>query len=174
MAMANRWSAAFLHRIVFGLSGCAMVLMTASAAGAGTETDTFNVTASVPDECVVSVDDLDFGSYSVTAGSAVDATTTVNVTCSGGTDYEIALDSGTGSGASVATRKMTSGANTLDYSLYQDASFTQVWGETSGTNTYESTGTGVAQSITIHGQIVGAQGAAAGSYSDTITATISF
>lgn len=48
----------------------------------------------------------------------------------------------TGVGATVAVRKMTSGANTLDYYLYQDSGHTQVWGETSGTDTVSSTGNG--------------------------------
>ena len=145
-----------------------------SFAHAATATDTFQVTATVPDECIISATDLAFGNYSVTVGAAVDGSTNLSVTCSGGTAYEVSLDAGAGAGASVATRKMTSGANTLDYSLYQDAGRTQVWGVTSGTDTVAGTGTGSAQTISVYGQIAAAQPAAAGSYADTITATVTF
>lgn len=143
-------------------------------AQAATTTDTFQVTATVPDECIISATDLAFGNYSVTVGAAVDGTTSLSVTCSGGTSYVVSLNAGTGAGASVAVRKMTSGANTLNYSLYQNAARTQVWGETSGTDTVAGTGTGSAQSITVYGRIAASQPAAAGSYADTVTATVTF
>lgn len=149
-------------------------LGSASTGWAATATDTFQVTATVPDECIISATDMAFGNYSVTAGTAVDGATTLSVTCSGGTAYEVSLDAGAGSGATATTRKMTSGANTLDYSLYQDAGRTQVWGDTAGSNTVSGSGTGSAQTINVYGRISASQAAAAGAYSDTITATISF
>ena len=158
--------------------GYAMSLITSlifmGPASAGTATDTFLVTATVLSECSITANDLAFGNYSVTAGTQVDASTTISVQCSGGTAYDVALDAGSGSGASVSTRKMSSGTNTLDYSLYQDSSRTQVWGETSGSDTVSGTGTGSAEVLNVYGRIVASQAAAAGSYSDTVTATVSF
>lgn len=151
------------------LSVCAVPL-----AHAATATDTFQVTATVPDECIVAATDLAFGNYSVTVGAAVDGSTTLSVTCSSGTAYEVSLDAGTGAGATVSVRKMTSGANTLDYSLYQDAGRTQVWGVSSGVDVVAGTGTGSAQAITVYGRIAASQAAAAGSYADTVTATVTF
>lgn len=156
------------------LFGVAASVSVASFAHAQTVTDTFQVTATVPDECIISASDLAFGNYSVTVGATIDGTTNLSITCSGGTAYVVSLDAGTGSGASVATRKMTSGANTLDYSLYQDAARTQLWGQTGGTDTVGGTGSGSAESISVYGQIAAAQPAAVGSYADTITATVTF
>ena len=143
-------------------------------ANAATSSDTFQVTATVPDECTISATDLAFGSYSVTAGTAVDGSSSLSVTCSGGTAYEVSLDAGVGSGATVAARKMTSGSDTLDYTLYRDSGRTQVWGDTSGTNTLSGNGSGSGQTISVYGRITAAQTAAAGSYTDTVTATITF
>jgi spore coat protein U-like protein len=149
-------------------------LATVSVAPAATTSTTFKVTSTVPDECAVSVSDLAFGNYSVPAGTAVDGSTPLIVTCSGGTSYEIALNAGTGSGASIAIRKMTSGSNTLNYTLYRDAPRTQLWGQTAAADTVSGTGTGSVQSISIFGRIVASQAAAAGSYIDTITVTVTF
>ncbi|MFC7050144.1 Csu type fimbrial protein [Emcibacter nanhaiensis] len=143
---------------------------------AATSTTTFNVTATVLAECIVSASDLAFPDYSVTTGLAVEATTSITVKCSSSTAYEVFLNAGTGSGATTAIRKMTGGggSDTLSYSLYQDAAHNMVWGETSGTDVVSGTGDGLDQAITVYGQIAANQPAVVGSYSDTITVTVSF
>lgn len=164
------------------LARCGMAALLGGMANAGassfaraaTATDTFQVTATVPNECIISATDLAFGNYSVTVGAAVSGSTNLSVTCSGGTAYSVSLNAGSGSGATVSIRKMTSGANSLNYSLYRDASHTLVWGQTVGTDTVAGTGNGSAQSITVYGRIAASQAAAAGSYADTVTATVTF
>lgn len=143
-------------------------------AAAGTANTTFQVTAIVPAECIIAATDLAFGTYSVIAGTAVQGNTSVDVTCSGGTPFEVSLGTGTGAGATIATRKMTSGTNTLDYTLYRDAGRTQVWGQTAGTDTVSGAGIGTVQTIAVYGTISASQAAFAGAYVDTITAIITF
>lgn len=108
-----------------------------------TATATIPVTATVQATCSVSASALAFGTYS---GSALAGTTTISVTCTNSWPYNVGLDAGIGTGATVTTRLMTlSGSNTLSYSLYTTSSHTTVWGNTIGTNTVTGTGTGAAQ-----------------------------
>ncbi len=142
---------------------------------AGTSTDTFTVTTDVIDACAITADDLDFGNYSSISGSNVDAASLIDVTCSNGTSYAVALNSGTTAGAAFTARLMTDGSNTLEYNLYTTAPRTSVWGDGTGaTVTVSGTGSGLLQSLTVYGRIAASQTVPVGSYSDTVTATISF
>lgn len=153
----------------------ALVLAALPLRAAATDlTSTFNVTATVLASCTLSAGNVAFGNYSSTQ---LDATGTLSVTCTTGAAYVIGLDAGSGSGATVATRRMTHSTNsaqTLAYSLYRDASRALVWGTTAGVNLYAGVGTGSTQSVTIYGRVAGAQYVEAGAYTDTVTATITY
>jgi spore coat protein U-like protein len=138
----------------------------------GTSTTTFTVTATVVANCGISASALSMGNY---AGVILDATSTITVTCTDTTTFNIGLNAGTATGATVTTRKMTgTGSATLNYSLFRDSGYSQNWGTTVGTDTLASTGTGVAQSITVYGQIPAGQYVSPGTYNDTIIATITY
>lgn len=147
-----------------------------SFAQAGTATATFPVTAGVNDVCGVAAAPLNFGTYDPIGGLTQDGTTTLTVTCTNGTAYDIGLDAGSGPNATVAVRQMTDvNSNTLNYSLYSNASRTTVWGNTIGTNTVAGTGTGAQQTINVYGRILSGQAnAPVGTYLDTITVTINY
>lgn len=165
---------ASVKRLLIGAGMAALAAaMPLSWAAAATTSATFTVTAQVQTNCSITTQNLNFGNYS---GAALAATTTVSATCSTGTPYNIGLDAGTSTGATVTTRHMTgpSGADLLSYSLFQDAGHSVNWGNTVGTDTVAGTGNGVAQPITVFGQIPAAQFTTAGSYTDTITATLTF
>ena len=134
---------------------------------------TWNVTATVVTSCNVSATNLNFGSTG-SLGANVDATSSVTPKCTNGTPYNVGLNAGTGTGATVATRKMTSGSNTTTYSLYRDSARTLVWGTTIGTNTVSGTGTGSNQSLTVYGRIPVQATPAPATYSDTIVATVTY
>ena len=155
---------------------CAAALVAMPAAGiAATATTTFQVTATVISVCTVSATDLAFGNYDASAGTPNDNTSTVSVTCSNGSPYTVALDAGTGTGATVAVRRMSNGGNTLDYSMYTTAGRTTVWGDgTGGTSMQANTGSGASQSYTVYGRIPTTQFVTAGSYADTVTATVTY
>lgn len=144
------------------------------AAAAATTTTTFQVTATVTSSCSVSATSLAFGNYDPLAASPLDGTSTVTVQCTLQTPFTIGLNAGTGSGATVAARKMTATSSTLTYSLYQDSGRTTVWGNTPGTDTMAATGTGVAVPFTVYGRIPAAQNVLTGNYADTITVTVTY
>ena len=157
------------------LGGSIAVIGMAAAsvpAVASTATTTFNVTATVQATCLISANNLGFGTYS---GSAIATTTTMSVTCTNGTTYNVGLNAGTAAGATVTARAMTGpGAATLSYALYQDSGHSTNWGNTVGTDTKSGTGNGSAQSMTVYGNLTANQYPTPGSYSDTITATITY
>lgn len=153
--------------------GFAVLAMVSAPAFATTQTTTFAVTASVQGTCTISATGLSFGAYT---GTALPGTSTITVNCTGGTTYNVGLNPGTSSGATVTTRKMTGqyhGA-TLAYSLFSNIGMTTNWGQTVGTDTVAGTGTGVAVPLTVYGNIPAGTAPAADGYSDTITATITY
>jgi len=141
---------------------------------AATTTSTFTVQMTVTSSCVInSASTLNFGSQGVLT-TAVNNTSTLQVQCTNTTPYNIGLDAGQGTGATVAVRKMTSGANTINYSLYSDSGHATVWGNTVGTNTVAGTGNGASQSYTVYGQVPAQTTPAAATYTDTITVTVTY
>jgi spore coat protein U-like protein len=66
------------------------------------------------------------------------------------------------------------GSALLGYSLFSDSARTVNWGQTVGTDTVTGTGNGTAQALTVYGDVPAGQYLAPGSYSDTITATVTY
>ena len=95
---------------------------------AATDSDTMAVTATVVASCNVDASDLPFGNYDPVAVSPLDVATSIEITCTNGTAYIVALDEGLGAGATIANRRMSNGGDTLVYSLYRNAGRTNVWG----------------------------------------------
>ena len=147
-----------------------------SSAYSATDTDTFTVQATVASVCTITANDLIFsGTYDPTSNTNLDDTSSVDVTCTTGTDYTISLSAGLGTGATVAVRTMTLGTDTLDYTIYQDAGRTVVWGETIGVDTVAGTGNGTTQNIIMYGRVFSNQPTVPpGTYTDTVTATVTY
>ncbi len=122
--------------------------------------------------CGISASDLSFGNYT---GAVLNATSTVRVGCSRGTNYNVGLSAGTATGATVTTRKMTgTGTAVLGYKLFSNSGRTINWGNTVGADTVAGHGHGRTRSLTVYGQIPAGQSVQPGSYVDTITATITY
>jgi spore coat protein U-like protein len=148
--------------------------LSAGNADAATATTTFAVQLTITSSCVInSASTLNFGSQGVLT-AAVNQTSTIQVQCTNTSPYNIGLNAGTATGATVTTRKMTNGAATVSYSLYSNAGMTTNWGNTVGTDTVSGTGNGASQSYTVYGQIPAQTTPAAGAYSDTITVTVTY
>ncbi|WP_439951402.1 Csu type fimbrial protein [Janthinobacterium agaricidamnosum] len=142
----------------------------------GTSTATFDVTLKIIANCIIAAAPLDFGQSQGVLTTAVNVNTTLNVTCTATTPYNIGLNAGTGTGSSGTTRFMNgTGGNTatVQFNLYQAAG-TTVWGNTQGTDTRSGTGTGLAQPITVYGQVPVQTTPIPDSYKSTITATVYF
>jgi len=163
----GRWLAACLAGAL-SLAGPGIAL-------AATATTNFTVSANVLAACEVEATDLDFGDYTASSATPTTATATIGVTCTDGEDYAIALDPGEGDSATVTTRSMTFGTDSLDYSLYTAGDFATVWGDGTGTTaTVSDTGDGTQQDKTVHGRIPINQYVPAGAYIDTILVTVTF
>ncbi len=151
----------------------------AHAAGS-TATTTFQVSATVQATCSATANPLNFNTY-VPGNGNVTANTTINVKCTNGTAYTVALNGGSTSGGTIGQRLMANGTNTLQYNLYTNATWTTLFGDgtTSGSKTDGGTGAGTAtvQSYTVYGQLpdnTTNQAAIPGTYADTIQVTIAY
>ncbi|MER9580554.1 spore coat U domain-containing protein [Mesorhizobium sp. M0051] len=152
----------------------AILALLGAEARATTTTLNMTVQMTITASCTIgSASTLNFGSSGLIAAN-VDQTSTVQVQCTNTTPYNIGLDAGTGSGATVAARKMTNGAATVTYSLYSDSGRTTVWGNTIGSNTVSSTGTGSSQSFTVYGRVPAQSTPAPALYTDTVTVTVTY
>lgn len=165
-----------LSKIVLGLALPLTGLFAAFPAVAATTTTTVPVTVTVIDSCTVSASPLTFGNYDSISGGTLDSVGTITPICTSGTVYAIALDPGLGNAATVAARKLTGPDGvSMDYGLYSDATRTTMWGDgTSGTCVNNGVGTGLAQSVMVYGRIPAAQSVMVGTYSDTITVTLTY
>lgn len=158
-------------------------VLAAGVAQSGTVTTTFAVTATVLSTCSAAATALPFGNYTP-GGGALTATSTISIKCTKNSPYTVALNVGTGTGASFAAgRLMSSGTNTLQYNLYTTAAGGTVFGDGTGaTGTLAGTGAGVAaataaNTLTVYGQLPDSaanQQALPGSYTDTVTVTVSY
>jgi spore coat protein U-like protein len=160
------------RRSHWGLAAFAAACAIAAPARADDDDDAFQVTATVLATCEVTAQDLAFGDYDPIAASNLDAATTLSLTCTNGTPYELAMS--VGGGESTAARYMLDGAEQLAYVLYQDPSRTTLWGVNDGVDTFGGTGTGAPVNIDVFGRIPMQQAAPAGAYADTITVTVTW
>jgi spore coat protein U-like protein len=136
----------------------------------GTYTDTVD-SATTHFTLTVSANPLSFGNYS---GAVVDSTTTLSVTCTDTIPYDVGLSAGTGTGATVTSRKMTGPAGALlNYSLFSNSGYSTNWGNAAG-SWLAGTGTGAAQTLTVYGQVPANQHPTPGNYTDTIVVTVNY
>ncbi|WP_250537024.1 spore coat U domain-containing protein [Caballeronia sp. AZ10_KS36] len=158
--------------------GVSLALGTAApvAYAASPKTTTFTVSLTIQADCSITANSLNFGTTGLIT-SNIDQATTMSVTCSSGTAYNVGLDGGSVSGSTVATRLLGGTGTpvpTVNFALYRDSARTQNWGQTVGTDTLSNTGSGSAQTLTVYGRVPPQNAPAAGAYSSTITTTVTF
>ncbi len=150
------------------------------AANALAVTQNIDVTAFVPNVCIVDVATtettmvFDLSGVS-TATLPFDATTTLAWRCSAGFAPAISIGPG-GSGDQLA-RELLFGAIPLAYNLFTDSGFGTIWGDGGGgTGTVTIAGLGMATigNTIVYGRIplAAAQVAVTGIYTDTVLVTI--
>ena len=155
----------------------AFLSLTTSPASAASATANLAVSATVTNNCTITTAPLSFGSYDPVVAHAsanLDGTGTVIVACTKGTAPTIGL--GLGSNASGSVRRMADGAsNYLSYELYQETGRTTVWTNTgAGLLSPVAAPSKAARNFTVYGRVPSNQDVPAGSYSDTVVATVNF
>jgi spore coat protein U domain-containing protein, fimbrial subunit CupE1/2/3/6 len=117
-----------------------------------------------------------FGNYDPYNGSPTNSTATnlISVSCNG--NGTATVDLNTGSSGTYFPRSMISGTDTLTYNLYTTASLTSVWGDGTGGTVDQSFAYhgSTSASYSVYGQIPAQQNVNTGSYTDTITITVTF
>lgn len=164
-----------LRRACLGALACLAIAAVPASAQLSTTTDTFVVSITVQNECTVTVNDMDFGPVTSLV-SAVSASTTAAVTCTGVGPITLSFDVGTG-GGDFDGRLMVSGSDTIEYNLYRDASHTEILGSgDSGPQVIiDDTSSGGTDTFTLYGLTTPGQGAKpVGTYTSTITATLTY
>lgn len=153
----------------FYLLGTGLACSTLAASG----TFGFSANATVVNNCNISATNITFTPAAL-LNTALTASGTITAQCTNGDAYKITLDGG--SNGTVGARNMlrTGGAK-IGYQLYIDQQFATPWGDgTAGTSAATGTGTGLAQVMSVYGRVPAQTTPAPGTYTDTITATISF
>lgn len=137
---------------------------------------TFDVSMRIIADCTIAATGIDFGQNQGVLTQSVTGNSSINVTCTNTTPYNIGLNAGTGTGSSGTTRYMSgTGANTgtVRFNLFQ-TSGGGLWGNTQGSDTVGGTGNGTQQTLTVYGEIPAQTTPAPDSYKSTITATVYF
>jgi spore coat protein U-like protein len=169
-----------VSKTTLGIQVGALALLTAIApttAMAATATANLSATATVINNCTISTATLAFGNYDpvdVNAAAHLDASGTVTIACTKGATATIGL--GLGANASGSTRRLTDGSgNYLTYEMYHEAARTTVWGTTGAALLSPAAAPSkAARNFTVYGRVASNQDATAGSYTDTIVATVNF
>lgn len=161
-----------------GLAVSALVMVMQARAEAGTATANLNVSATVASTCSITAGSLAFGTYDTIGGAQLDGTATVTVACTKGAIATITLGQGQNAGAgstdAVPVRRMVSGLNFLNYSLFSDATRLVTWGNTALTGKAYTAASSASTALTVYGRIPSSQDVPAGSFTDVVVATISF
>lgn len=156
--------------------GGSLVPLAGARVFAATAVADLAATATVLNNCSITTAALAFGPYDPVVANAstnLDGTGRVSIACTKGSTATVAL--GSGSNSSGSSRRLTDGnSNYLAYELYQDSGRSTVWNGGSGTLTPAPAPSKVARDFTVYGRIVGNQDVPAGSYSDTVVATVNF
>lgn len=133
------------------------------------------VRARLDNSCQITViaNDLDFGQVPP-PGTAITATSNIAVNCPVQTPWSIGLNNGLH--YSAGWRRMADATGRyITYQIYRDPSHSQIWGDTLGTRYNHTTpANGNTVNVTTYGLVPAQLNAAPGSYSDTITVTLTY
>jgi spore coat protein U-like protein len=167
-----------INKLLFVLATIGVLaVISDSRVEAGSATANLTVTAAVGANCTISTAPVAFGAYDPIVANAStndDATGSVIVACTKGSTVTIGLGLGLNvSGSQMRMKDATT--DYLNYALYQDSGRATVWG-TSGVGLYSPTAAPDKNSrtFTVYGRIPSGQDVPAGSYTDTVVATVNF
>ena len=163
-----------MRKLIMLAAGAAA--LSASPAFAATDTDDMLVTATVIDNCTVTASPMAFGTLTTLGSADIDSSATIALACTPDAAYDVSLDLGLNAGVGTQ-RELVNGADStqrIPYDVYQDAARTAAWSSGAG-NTVAGTATGGVATLTAYGRIPStATAVTAGSYSDSVTVTVTF
>ena len=162
--------------VVAALAVSVLATFSAPLAWAQT-TSTVATTATVSTECNITVTRLAFGVYDPIVAhqtAHLDGTATIRLTCTKGAVASVAL--GLGLNVSGSTRRMISNiGDYLTYELHQDSSRQFVWNEEITSLLTLGPALSMApRDLTVYGRLFGGQDVRAGTYTDSVLATVNF
>jgi len=138
-----------------------------------TATFSFEVRATVLPECLVTANDLNFGSVSLLT-SNIDAQSSLEVRCTAGTGFDINLDNGLYGSGPTSRIMRNPGGEGVSYGLYRDAARALPWGNTANGMPQPGVGSGTAASFDAYGRVPPQTTPSPGVYSDTIVVTVTY
>ena len=159
----------------------AALLASSSAALAATTSGNVAVTATVGANCILTTVPITFGVYDPLSATAKTGTGQVQLVCTVGATPAIAIDNGLN--VSGTQRRMVSGGtNFLNYDVFQPTSnaaaaacaYVTPFPTAVPGFALTAAPTTASRSYNVCGQIPASQSAPNGSYTDTVTATITF
>jgi spore coat protein U domain-containing protein, fimbrial subunit CupE1/2/3/6 len=141
--------------------------------GALTASGSASVSATVSSNCTIGSTAINFGSPGVLTTNK-DAQGTLSIQCTANLPYAVSLNGGTSGATDPAQRKMRFSGSDVIYGLYRDSARSLPWGSTTGVNTLSGTGTGLTQTLNVYGRVAPQTTSKAGTYTDTIIATVTY
>jgi spore coat protein U-like protein len=169
----------FVSRL-FAVSLVAASIAVVGNARGATATSNLTVSATVAANCTISTTAVAFGTYDTLGSGNLDGTGTVSIACTKGTAPTITL----GNGANYSGgRRMNAGSEYITYELYQPSSttpgaacaYTQAWNASGGgIFTPTAAPSKASRSYNVCGRATLGQDVGAGSYTDTVVATVNF
>jgi len=140
-------------------------------------TETATLHAQTAGTCSVTGNTLDFGqaTFEQLIGGLGRTQTTINVSCPGGTSFQVGIDNG--SNALTGQRRMRSQSTTdfVGYELYKSRIGSQRFGDAIPSERVSDTARGIRpESIAVFGELVAGQNAPAGRYIDNAVITVYF
>lgn len=151
-----------------------------SGSATGSTTVGFSgISAIVPNGCSIAIaqaTNLDFGSASAIA-APIASTSQITLNCPANTNWKVGLNNGMNA---VAGQRRMAGpsASYLNYDLYRDPGHTQRWGNDTAGGSDTVNGSGASQAnptvLTVYGLVPAQSVGVPGTYSDTITVTLTY
>lgn len=137
--------------------------------------------------CSVSATGISLGTYAPNQTMPADSAGSIVVTCAKGALDSVpmtvayTIDVSRGGSSAFSPRDMTSGAHTLRYNLYRDASRNIIWGDTTdgtsnvtGALQLQPSPSTASATHTLYGRIFAGQNAYPGAYADSIVVTVGY
>lgn len=160
-----------------------LVLLTVSAGSAALPTQTFQVTASIVNGCVISGTNtslfgtLDFGSHPGVGSRSVSASyvqnSTLNLACTPGTTLSMSIDGGSNY-TTTRNLRVTNNSNLVSYTLYSSATHSATSAIPVNQNVALSYSNANTITLPIFGLLQLSGVNRAGTYSDTLRVTLSW